>query len=38
MVTARSIYLASWPKAFGRRAALRDRGEGNVCAIAPPLG
>lgn len=36
MVTARSIYLASWPKAFGRRAALRDRGEGNVCAIAPP--
>src|SRR6516225_1434208 len=36
MVTARSIYLASWPKTFGRQAALRDRGEGNVCAIAPP--
>ena len=33
---SRSIYLASWPTAFGRRAPLRDRGEGHVATIAPP--
>jgi type IV secretion system protein VirD4 len=36
MVTPRSIYLATWPGSFGRRWPLRDRGEGHVCAIAPP--
>ena len=35
MVTPPSIYLATWPESFGRRALLRDRGEGHVCVIAP---
>ena len=30
-----SIYLGTWPKSFGRRALLRDRGEGHVGVIAP---
>jgi type IV secretion system protein VirD4 len=34
MVT-RSIYLATWPKSFGRRALLRDRGQAHVGVIAP---
>ena len=33
-MTDRAIYLATWPKAFGKRI-LRDVGEGHVCAIAP---
>jgi type IV secretion system protein VirD4 len=36
MVTTGSIYLGTWPKSFGRRGLLRDRGEGHVCVIAPP--
>jgi type IV secretion system protein VirD4 len=32
---ARCIYLAAWPQRLGRRALLRDRGEGHVCVIAP---
>ena len=33
-MTDRAIYLATWPKAFGKRI-LRDVSEGHVCAIAP---
>ena len=30
-----NIYLATWPISFGKKAILRDHGEGHVCVIAP---